>query len=170
MVKLNTTLPTDVLNVVLSFLYHLTAQELSSDIEYFLDWQKKVPKIFLRASMLDQRYFFNVANPMIPNHPYTPRKFLSKQPQDIWSQTLPALVNMLCPEMVREVKTYKGCIRRWARECVSTRTPDAYLTLCQKALIKLKLCHFRRASPRFFVLEALLQTRLLYAGVVRALL
>ena len=168
MSKLSTTLPTDVLNVVLSYLYRLTAQELTADIEYFLDWQKRVPKIFLRASMLDHRYFFNVANPMISDYPYTPRKFLSMQPQDIWSQTLPALVNMLCPEMVRGVKTYKGCIQRWTRECVCTRTPDAYLTLCKKALIKLKPIHFRRTFPRLFVHEALLQVRLVSAGASQA--
>ena len=155
-------LPIDLTNLTVSFLYNITAQELFEDLHFYLRWQKHVPPMFLSCTLLDQRYLFAVANPMRPFHPYTPRKFLSMQPCDIWASTLPALVNMINPERVREIKTYKGCVTRWTHDCITSRKLEFYLILCKKALVKLSERHFRRSFPVFFVREALRQTRVLY--------
>ena len=154
-------LPKDLMDLTISFVYDITAQELFEDLEYFIRWQKHVPPMFLSCTLLDQRYLFSVANPMRPFHPYTPRKYLSMQPSDIWASTLPALVNMINAERVREIKTYKGCIRRWTHDCITSRKLEFYLLLCKKALVKLSDRHFRRSFPVFFVQEALRQCRAL---------
>ena len=155
-------LPRDLLNLAISFLYDISADELFQDLAFFLKWQKNVPSVFLSPSLLDQRFYYGVANPMIKDHPYTPRRFLQMRPSEIWASTLPALVNMLCPEKIREIKTYKGCVLRWTHDCVHSRSLKYYFILCKKALVKLTDRHFRRAYPVFFVREALRQTRELY--------
>ena len=163
----STTLPKVVMNLLLSFLWEISEDELFGDLEYFIRWHKFVPPLFLSPTLMDTRFFYPVASPMRPNYPYTPRRFLHMDPCDIWAQTLPALVNMLCSERVREIKSYKGCIQRWTLECVTSRHLEFYLLLCKKALIKLNESHFRRAFPIFFVREALRQTRALYDSSVR---
>ena len=155
-------LPKDLMNLTISFVYDVSVDELFRDLCFFIKWQTHVPSMFLSPALLDTRFFYAVANPMIKDHPYTPRRFLQMRPSEIWASTLPALVNMLCPEKIREIKTYKGCVQRWTRDCVSSRTLRYYFLLCKKALVKLTECHFRRAFPIFFVREALRQTRELY--------
>ena len=160
-------LPTDLLDLTVSYLYNIPAYELIEDLHFFLRWQQQVPAMFLSCTLMDSRYLFAVANPMRRYHPYTPRRFLHMQPADIWASTLPALVNMLDAEKVRGIKSYKGCIRRWTHECVTSRKLEFYTLLCKKALIKLGECHFRRSFPVFFVREALRQTRALYEASAR---
>ena len=151
-------LPTDLTNVILSYLWFIDAEELISDVKYYIKWQKNVPEMFLSPSLLHKTFYYAVANPMIKTYPYTPRRLLYMQPRDIWASTLPALVNMICPEKIREIKTYKGCIQRWTHQCVGSSQVFHYRYLCRKALIKLSENHFRRAFPVFFVREALRQT------------
>ena len=161
-------LPTDLMDLTISFVHDITTEELFEDLHFYMRWQKHVPAMFLSCTLLDNRYLFAVANPMRRFHPYTPRRFLSMQPADIWASTLPALVNMLNSERVRAIKSYKGCIRRWTHDCVTSRKLEFYLILCKKALVKLHECHFRRSFPVFFVREALRQTRALYEASSRA--
>ena len=156
-------IPRDIMDLIVSFVYRIPARELFADVEYFLKWQQNVPPMFLSATLLDNRFYYRVANPMRRFHPYTPRRFLHMKASEIWGSTLPALVNMLCAERVREIRTYKGCIRRWTIDCTSSRSLAPYIALRKKALTKLTQEHFRRSFPRFFVREALRQIRALAA-------
>ena len=160
--------PKDLINLIISFVFDVSADELFRDLRFYIKWQTHVPGMFLTPALLDIRYFYAVANPMIKDHPYTPRRFLQMRPSEIWASTLPALVNMLCPQKIREIKTYKGCVQRWVHDCVSSRNIQLYFILCKKALVKVSERHFRRAFPVFFVREALRQTRALYDSSFQA--
>ena len=150
-------LPNDLISVILSHVFECTAKELEQDLNFYIAWQKTVPPMFLSASLLDTRYWFGVANPMLSYHPYTPRKFLQMQPADIWAATLPAFVNMICRERVRGIQTYKGCIQRWAADCIAGRRLEYYIILSSKGFRNLTPDHFRVSHPPFFVEEALRQ-------------
>ena len=152
-------LPRDLFNLMLSFVYECEATEFIADLNFYIAWQKAVPPMFLSASLLDTRFWYGVANPMLPYHPYTPRKFLRMEPADIWAATLPAFVNMICRERVRETRTYKGCIQRWANDCVSNRQLEYYVLLSMKGFKKLTADHFVSSHHPFFVEEALRQVR-----------
>ena len=147
----------DLIRVVLSFEHDITPLELERDLQFYMMWQKTVPSIFLQASCMDERYFSGVSNPMIRFNPYYPRKYLRLEPVDIWAHTLPAFINMLCKEMVRDTKTYKGCIARWTYDCVCNRQLYYWNKLMRKGLSKLKKLHFRSSAPPLFVEEALRQ-------------
>ena len=153
-------LPTDLLNIVLSFDLLCSVAELAEDLNFYISWQRTVPAMFLTASLLDTRYWYNVANPMLRYHPFTPRRYLRMRPCDIWSQTLPALTNMICRERVREIRTYKACVQRWVTDCVENRHLFYYRTLVKKVLGKITQRHFRPNHPGFFVEEALRQVAL----------
>lgn len=153
------TLPKDLLNIITEMVYDCTGEELMEDLHFYISWQRTVPPMFLSAALIDLRFFFGVANPMISYHPYTPRKYLRMRPSDIWASTLPALVNMVHPETVRAARTYKGCLTRWVNDCTSNRQLYYYHVLVSKGLCKLKPEHFRRSHPHFFVREALRQIR-----------
>ena len=157
-------LPTDLLNLVLDYDLCCTAYELAEDITFYTAWQNCVPPMFLSTSLLDTRFYFNVANPMIKFHPFTARRYLRMRPCDIWSQTLPALANMISKESIREMRTYKACVQRWVSDCVNNRQLFYYKILVKKALGKLTQCHFRPNHPGFFVLEALRQVDLFLAS------
>ena len=166
MCNYNMRLPTDLTNVIISYLWCIDVFELFDDIQFYSNWQQTVPEMFLSPSLLHKKFYYAVANPMIRTYPYTPRRFLHMHAADIWSATLPALVNMICAEKIRDIKTYKGCIQRWTRQCVCNSEVYLYRFLCRKVLIKLHESHFRRAFPVFFVREALRQTRSLYASAL----
>lgn len=157
-------LPTDLLNIVLNFDLRCTADELAEDITFYTEWQNCVPPMFLSVCLLDTRFYFNVANPMIKFYPFIARRYLRMRPCDIWSQTLPALANMICKERIREMRTYKACVQRWVSDCVNNRKLFYYKTLVKKALGKLTQDHFRPNHPGFFVLEALQQVALFSAS------
>ena len=113
--------------------------------------------IFLSPRLLDTRYLFYVANPMLPNHPYTPRRHLSMRPADVWAQTLTAFAQMLCRERIRELRTYKKCVLRWVYDCIENRSVQYYRILHAKVLWKLSPQHFRPSAHFAFLLEALRQ-------------
>ena len=153
-------LPNDLLSIITSMVFDCTGAELCEDLTFYLTWQKTVPPMFLSAALIDERYFFGVANPMICYHPYSPRKYLRMRPSDIWAATLPALVNMVHPELIRGARTYKGCLTRWTYDCISNRELYYYELLVSKGLKKLTRDHFRRSHPPFFVREALRQIQI----------
>ena len=148
-------LPSDLSNLVVSFLYDITYQELAIDLEYYIMWHS-VPSLFLKASMLDWRTFCFVPSPMHRNVPYIPRAYLRMRPSDIWSNSLIALSSRICKEKIRALKTYKGCIMRWVFDTTSMRHHCWYRQLHERVLKKLTVDHFR-ARDDFFVLEALAQ-------------
>ena len=152
-------LPRDLLNIVLVYVYECTQSELVQDLNFYIEWQNTVPAMFLSASLIDTRYYYGVANPMLPYHPFTPRKYLRMRPCDIWAATLPAFVNMICGERIREIGTYKGCIQRWTSDCISNREIQYYIILASKGFRKITSDHFRLSHPSFFVKEALRQIR-----------
>jgi hypothetical protein len=147
-------LPRDISNLVVSFLYDISYQELMIDLNYYIMWHS-VPSIFLKASFLDIRTFCFVPSPMHKNVPYFPRKYIRMRPYDIWSNGLLLLTNKICKERIRELKTYKGCVLRWAFDATSTRHIAWYNQMHERVLKKLTLEHFRH--PDFFVTEALMQ-------------
>jgi hypothetical protein len=146
-------LPSDVSNLVVSFLYDISYQELAIDLNYYIMWHS-VPSMFMKAS-LDLRTFCFVPSPMHKNVPYVPRSYLRMRPSDIWSDGLITFSSRICKEKIRELKTYKGCILRWVFDATSTRHIAWYQQMHERVLKKLTVDHFRH--PDFFVLEALMQ-------------
>ena len=153
MVRLNS----DCLGIVSAFAFDCTAQELLLDLDFYVAWQQSVPPMFLRASALDTRFWLRVANPMVRFHPFTARKHLRLRPEDIWASTLPSLTHYISKELVRDLRTYRQCVIRWAMDAVQNRELWYYLRLRDKILVKLRQEHFRRNCPHFFVREALRQ-------------
>ena len=153
-------LPYDLTNIVLDYVYDITPYELEEDLDFFIKWGQNVPPMFLSATLFNTRYFFNVANPMLRYHPFTPRKFLRMRPCDIWSSALPVLVRGLCKEKIREIRTYRGCAIRWCADCIQNRQLAYYRILEAKILLKLKNHHFRRGVHPCFVSHALEQIAL----------
>jgi hypothetical protein len=147
-------LPSDISNLVVSFLYDNTYHELATDLNYYIMWHS-VPSMFLKASLLDLRTFCFVPSPMHKNVPYVPRSYLRMRPSDIWSNSLIVLSNRICKEKIRALKTYKGCVMRWVFDTTSTRHFCWYKQLYERVLKKLTVDHFRH--PDFFVVEALMQ-------------
>ena len=150
-------LPVDLVRLILSFELQITPKELSDDIDFYIDWHNTVPPIFLSPRLLETRYLFYVASPMLPHHPYTPRRHLSMRPADVWAQTLTALGQMICRERIRELRTYKKCILRWIYDCIENRNPEYYRILHTKVLSKVALQHFRPSAHFVFLREALRQ-------------
>ena len=150
-------LPKDLVNLLLSFVYEITSDELARDLEFYIKWRSKVPPMFLSATLLNTRFYFSVANPMVRYHPYTPRKNLRMRPTDIWACTLLAFLHGLSKERVRSLRTYRGCILRWAHDCLQNRKIEYYAMLHHRILSKLKPHHFRSARPSAFLAEALRQ-------------
>ena len=157
-------LPYDLTNIVLQYVYEISPDELEEDLNFYIRWRTTVPPMFLSATLFDTRYYFNVANPMLRYHPYTPRKHLRMRPCDIWSSALSVLVRGLCKEQIRELGTYRGCAIRWCLDCVQNRKVFYYTVLQNKILTKLKSHHFRRCVHPCFVLHALLQISLFAAS------
>ena len=147
-------LPSDISNLVVSFLFDISYQEMTTDINYYIMWHS-IPSLFLKASLLDLRTFCFVPSPMHRNVPYVPRGYLRMRPCDIWSPNLLLFCNGICKEKVRELKTYKGCILRWAFDTVSTRHIAWYQQFYKRVLKKLTIDHLRH--PDFFAVEALMQ-------------
>ena len=153
-------LPDDLIRVVTSFLWktaQLSADELSEDLEFYCLWQKTVPPIFLKCSILDIRDWYQVANPMRDGHPYWPRKLLDLTPKNVWGEPLFVFGTMICREKIREVRTYKRCALRWIRNCTDNIDIWYWYDLQVKLLNKIKLSHFRHRSHRGFLEEALEQ-------------
>ena len=122
-------LPPDLVNLILTFELQISPLELSEDIDFFVTWHNTVPSLFLSPRLLDTRYLFFVASPMLVNHAYTPRRHLAMRPADIWSQTLPAFGQMICRERIRELRSYKKCILRWIYDCIENRDVAYYKVL-----------------------------------------
>ena len=144
----------DLISTMLSFLNGIPAEEFREDLMFYIKWHQ-VPSVFLSTTLTDSRSWFSVANPMCRYMPYFPRRYLRMRPEDIWSPTLPALISMIDREKVRDVKMYKGCLMRWAHECISNRHIEYWFQLKRKGLSRLSLEHFRNSRPRFFVEEAM---------------
>ena len=157
-------LPHDLTNIVLEFVYEIAPAELEQDLDFYIRWRTNVPPMFLSATLFNTRYFFNVANPMLEYHPYTPRKHLRMRPCDIWSSALSVLVRGLCKQKIREIHTYRGCAIRWCVDCIQNRKLAYYTLLQDKILTKLKSHHFRRGVHHCFVSHALLQISLFAAS------
>ena len=149
----------DCLGVITDFAFECTAQELLDDLDFYIAWQKTVPPMFLMASLLDTRYWLRVANPLIKFYPFVARKHLRMRPEDIWAATLPSLTHYISKELVRDLRTYRQCVIRWAMDAVQNRSLWYYVRLREKILKKLRENHFRRNCPHFFVREALRQIR-----------
>ena len=148
-------LPDVLVTEMLKFVWGITACELRSDLDFYIQWRKHVPPMFLEPSTLETRFWYNVANPLCRYHPYHPRKYLSLRPSDIWSASLPALGSMLCREKVRMVKTYKRCIMRWISDCITNRHIFFWFVLIDKVFKRINFEHFRVQVPSSFVQESL---------------
>ena len=141
--------------LVCDFAFGGTLCELESDLDFYIRWQTQVPGVFLSQSLMDLETGLLHASPMIKNHPYAPtRKFLIR-PESVWSITLLLLVASIDKHKVRRLKTYKGCIIRWARECLAGCKPEYYQKV-HTIFTQLTLEHFYPVR-RAFVAECLKQ-------------
>ena len=147
----------DLVSLVLSFLWNVTAKELEEDINYYIEWRQNVPPIFLKACVYDEKRWHEVPSPFVWPNAYTPRKHTLLLPKEIWSPYLMTVGNFLHRESVRELRTYKGIILRWIDDCTSTRKLFYYYTLRDRFLTRLKPSHFLARAPRSFVAEVLRQ-------------
>ena len=147
----------DLINIVLGFVWNVTASELRYDLEFYRRWNETVPPIFLAGSVLYRDFWYEVANPLCKHNPYVPRKYLSLRPNDIWNYNLIALGAMLSREKIREVRTYKRCAQRWIMDCVAGNRPEYYIELRKKLLTRLKISHFQSRAPSPFLAEVFSQ-------------
>ena len=145
----------DLITLCVSYVWDLTSFELKDDLDFYIQWQRYVPHMFLQTAVLDTRFWYTVANPMCKYNPYYPRKYLSLRPADIWSPSLRSLGSMICKEKIRSLKTYKGCVLRWIDDCTSNRHLFYWFYLARRVLSRLKITHFQTRAPCFFVREAL---------------
>ena len=150
----------DLVNVVLGFLWKVTAQELRDDFRFYATWHKTVPPIFLSGSVLYKDFWYEVANPLSRHNPYVPRKYITLRPNDIWNFNLIALGTMICRERIREIKTYKRCAQRWIMDCVAGSKPEYYQILHKKLFTRLKISHFQSRAPTCFLAEVFSQLAL----------
>ena len=132
-------LDNDTLGIVISFLWPtVTIQDVLRDFEVYKKWHETVPIRYLRITVkFKNKWFHTVPNPYRANYQYTPRKFLSNCPLEIWGDDLPCLAQALSREGIRSIRTYKKCAMRWVRECTSNLHPELYNTLKEKLLLKL---------------------------------
>ena len=147
----------DVITLLMSFLFEISAQDLRCDLNYYIEWRYTVPDVFLACSLFEERLLHHVGNPMRKHFPYYPRKFLSMRPCDIWSPSLMALGTMLSPAGLRNIKTYRRCAFRWIIDCIDNREIHYYIVLKRKLLDRLTISQFRIRSHLQFVQEALRQ-------------
>ena len=143
--------------LVCDFAFGGTLCELEWDIEFYLAWQRKVPGVFLSQALADQDTGLLHANPMIKNHPFAPTRKFNIRPESVWSITLVLLVATIDKDSIRDLKTYKGCILRWARQCMAGCKPEYYEKL-QQIFTQLEPQHFYPVR-RPFVAECLRQIR-----------
>mgnify|MGYP003711541159 FL=1 len=157
MCKLLAQLPDDLITLITQTAFQCTASEFFQDLDFYTTWANTVPAMFISAQVLDLRFWYCVANPMIRWHPFIARRHLKLLPHDIWAGTLPCLVQYLDRERLRSLKTYKRCVVRWVDEAVTSHHVWFYQHVLTKVLIKLRIEHFRPNCPQFFVREALSQ-------------
>jgi len=150
-------MPEDLVSLTLTFLYQITAQELRSDLDFYIEWRRTVPPVFLSCSLFESRLLHHVGNPMREHFPYYPRKFLVMRPCDIWSPSLMTLGTMLSPAGLRAVKTYRRCAFRWILDCIDNREVHYYNVLRRKLLDRLTISQFRPRAHLLFVEETLRQ-------------
>ena len=135
----------DLLQIVLDYAWGgINTIEFYGDIAHYTKWHQTVPRSVLNVSvMYKNRPFHRIASPYIAEHAFVPRSHLALLPFHIWNTTLESLVNMLCKERIRAIRTYKKCAMRWVHDCVWNLQPEYYRILHEKLLCKLKEEHFR---------------------------
>ena len=139
MCKLLAALPDDLISLITDYAFQCTACEFFQDLDFYISWGNTVPPMFLSAQVLDLRFWYCVANPMIRFHPFVARKYLKLHPHDIWSGTLPCLVRYLHAERLRSLKTYKRCVIRWVDEAVTSHHLWFYMHVVQKTTRKIDI-------------------------------
>jgi len=150
-------LPLVLADLVCNFAYGITAQELYEDLDFYCAWSEKVPPVFLNHFVVHRETSLPYANPMIKHHPYMPMRHFDFVPDSIWAITLVVFCSMIDKEVIRELKTYKGCVLRWVRMCMSGARPE-YFERLLKVFTRLEPHHFYPARQAF-VSECLRQIR-----------
>ena len=148
------TLCTDCQNVLLSFLWkNYTYSDLKNDTEYYIKWHC-IPNVFLQATEFDSTIQCLVPSPYRKNNAFVPRMNLAI-PHTMWNNRLERFCRALNKERIRELKTYKGCIKRWCSDTIYNRHVEYYDFIYHKILRKITPYHFghsRGSLPPFLTL------------------